>query len=146
MQFNSVIFGVFIIIPVILSCKLKIIQYEGNTIGLQCREDCFDGQEEILYDEDLLLFNATGQRVTSLFDEKEISFTFEIDGQLRFEVLQSIEGYYYCSRNASEGLPDPTDYITLLGKSCKCLLYIDLSRIMQLVRQVALYPPAILYK
>ena len=101
--------------------KLQIREFdpEGDTIGLECREDFFNGQiPTTLHDINLFLYNETGGRVVSLLVSEGITYEFdsEADGQLRFEVQQSIEGYYYCSRNASEGLPSPTNYKTLLGK------------------------------
>ena len=90
---------------------------QGNTVYLQCRENHFNGEPSaILRDVTLFLFNSTGQSVTSLFEENAIRYDFDSNSErkLRFEVQQSIEGYYYCSRNMSAGLPD--DYKTILGK------------------------------
>ena len=88
----------------------------GNTVQLQCRERFFDDMPAATLRElDLFLFNSSGQSVTSLLDTNGINYDFDRDGEgkLSFDVQQNIEGYYYCSRNMSAGLPD--EYITILG-------------------------------
>ena len=95
----------------------------GNNVRLMCVEEHFNGQLPTeVRNVSLFLFNATGQSVTSLFRDNGISHDFDSSsGILSFEVQQSIEGYYYCSRNMLAGLPHRGDYKTILGKCCSCL-------------------------
>ena len=100
---------------------LEIKSYtQDNNVKLQCRENQFNGQaSKVLRNESLFLFNSTGQSVTLLLKENRIHYEFDRDsrGVLSFEVQQNIEGYYYCSRDKSAGLPDDEDdYRTILGK------------------------------
>ena len=90
----------------------------GNKVRLMCVEEHFNGQPPTeLRNVSLFLFNATGQSVTSLLRDNGISYGFDSSsGILSFEVQQNIEGYYYCSRDMSAGLPHPSDYKTILGK------------------------------
>jgi hypothetical protein len=97
--------------------EIVTFQREGNTVQLQCREEQFNGQPPTeLHNVSLLLFNSTGQSVTSLLVENNIDYDFDSRGILSFEVQQDIEGYYYCSRDKSAGLPDDEDdYETILA-------------------------------
>ena len=101
--------------------KLEIRTYTrtGNTVQLQCREKLFNGNPPVdLLELGLFLFNSTRQSVSSLLDANGIDYDFDRDRDaiLSFEVQQNIEGYYYCSRNMSSGLPDDEDdYETILG-------------------------------
>ena len=69
-----------------------------------------------VYDKKPFLFNETGQRVISLLEAEDIDYRFNEDdnGELRFEMQQRLEGYYYCGSDQSAGLPNT--YKTLLGK------------------------------
>ena len=102
---------------------LEIISHgrHGNTVSLQCRENHFNGEPlTVLRNVSLFLFNSTGRLVTSLLEENHIrpDFDLDSDGKLNFDVQQNIEGYYYCSRDMSAGVP--SDYETILGK---CFIY-----------------------
>lgn len=99
------------------NCELRITTYtrEGNNVRLQCREH-LNGDVSTVYDKNLFLFNETGQRVISLLEAEDIDYRFNEDdnGELRFEMQQRLEGYYYCGSDQSAGLPNT--YKTLLGK------------------------------
>ena len=119
MQNAFILLIIIAIVPANMAVsELQIREFDPEG-GLECREDFFNGQiPTTLHDINLFLYNETGGRVVSLLDNEGITYEFDVeaDGLLRFEVQQSIEGYYYCSRNPSEGLPSPTNYKTLLGK------------------------------
>ena len=99
--------------------EIRAFMRTGNNVQLQCRERHFnDNPATDLLELGLFYFNSTRQSVSSLLDANGINYDFDSDrdGILSFEVHQSIEGYYYCSRNMSSGLPDDEDdYITILG-------------------------------
>ena len=122
--------------------EIATFQREGNTVQLQCREEQFNGQPPTqLRNVSLFLFNSTGQSVTSLLVENNIDYDFDARGVLSFEVQQSIEGYYYCSRNKSAGFPDDEDdYRTILGKCFWMMDCISLNSVATL--QTALFRPA----
>ena len=106
--------------------EIKLFKRAGNTVEMRCERNNFDNEPDILHDVSLFLFNSTGTSVTSLLEDNGIRYDFDSnsDGKLSFEIQQSIEGYYYCSRNMSAGLPD--DYRTILGKSiAKCIAIIS---------------------
>ena len=99
--------------------EIRAFMRTGNNVQLQCRESFFNGDPPAdLLELDLFHFNSTRQSVSSLLDANGIDYDFDRDreGILSFEVQQNIEGYYYCSRNISSGLPDDEDdYETILG-------------------------------
>ena len=126
----SLIFAFILLVHAVTGTSVLEIETfklaDTNTVELQCRENHFDGNPPaILRDVRLFLFNSTGQSVTSLLEDNGIRYDFDSnsEGKLSFEVQQSIEGYYYCSRSMSAGLPDDEDdYRTILGKSiAKCI-------------------------
>ena len=102
--------------------RLEIEEVSGEeyTTNLRCQEDFFNVQPKtLLHNISLFLYNDTSQLVVTLLEENNVQYYFDdnSDGTLRFNARQDIEGYYYCSRDMSAGVPDDEDlYKTVLGK------------------------------
>ena len=86
----------------------------SNFIRLECRETFQNGSRATVLNTQLLLFNETGEYVTSLLDREGVTHEFSELGIFSFDIDQRIEGCYYCSRDPGAGIPALA--ITLLGK------------------------------
>ena len=102
--------------------RLEIEEVSGEeyTTNLRCQENFFNLQPKtLLHNISLFLYNDTSQLVVTLLEENNVRYEFDdnSDGTLRFDARQKIEGYYYCSRDMSAGVPDDEDlFKTVLGK------------------------------
>ena len=101
---------------------IEIVAYtreqERNFIQLECRETFENGSKATVLNTQLLLFNKTGEHVTSLLEREGISYNFFESGVFSFTIEQRVEGYYYCSRDPLPTVDDSsTSAITLLGKN-----------------------------
>lgn len=106
-----------LIVRTLANSRLEIRCYrrEGNNVRLVCQENLLNGQRITLADVGLFFFNSTGEAVTTLLDDNDIHPDFDsATGILSFHVKQEIEGFYYCTRNSSAGIP--SIYKTILGK------------------------------
>ncbi|CAI8057726.1 hypothetical protein GBAR_LOCUS31444 [Geodia barretti] len=77
----------------------------SNFIQLECRETFQNGSRATVLNTQLLLFNETGEYVTSLLDREGVTHEFSERGIFSFDIDQRIEGYYYCSRDPGAGIP-----------------------------------------
>ena len=102
--------------------RLEIEEVSGveYTTNLRCGENFFNAEPNtLLHNESFFLYNDTSQLVVTLLEDNDVQYVFDdnSDGTLRFNARQDIEGYYYCSRDMSAGVPDNEDlYTTVLGK------------------------------
>ena len=102
--------------------RLEIEEISGEefTTNLRCRENVFDLEPTLLHNISLFLrYNGTSRQVVTLFGDNNVQYEFDdnSDGTLRFDARQDIEGYYYCSRNISAGVPSDEDlFKTVVGK------------------------------
>ena len=101
---------------------IEIVAYtreqESNFIKLECRETFENGSKATVLNTQLLLFNNTGEHVTSLLEREGISYDFFESGVFSFIIEQRVEGYYYCSRDPLPTVDDSsTSAKTLLGKN-----------------------------
>ena len=103
--------------------RLEIDEVSGDyTTNLRCQEYFFNLETKtLLRNESLFLFNDTSQYVVTLLEDNNVQHAFDdSDGTLGFNARQDIEGYYYCSRDMSAGVPDNENlYTTVLGKSLR---------------------------
>jgi hypothetical protein len=77
----------------------------SNFIQLECRETFQNGSRATVLNTQLLLFNETGEYVTSLLDREGVTHEFSERGIFSFDIDQRIEGCYYCSRDPGAGIP-----------------------------------------
>ena len=122
-----------VLIPLLLlltmaNCRLEInFQRPGNKVQLRCSEISQEGISNVLTDPNLLQCNTSRLVVTTLLETVDIAYEFDSEtGFLSFEVLQEVEGYYFCARDE-----DTSSELTILGKrNINYCYYLNLDLIM----------------